>query len=102
MSSHKLKPISSVLEDLFNNKESVFSNIYFLYQLNTCWLKLVGSEIFKTVKPVKFQNKTLTLHVSDSSCMQEMHFAKDLIKDKINKHFLSKKIKKINLRIYKK
>ena len=93
--------LSSVLEDLFKNKNSVFSEIYFLYRLNEKWCQLVGEEIAKMAVPIQFKNKELILNMSDSTYLQEMYFAKELLKKKINKNFPDKKVEKISLRVKK-
>lgn len=96
-----LVSLSSVLEDLFKSKNSVFSEIYFLYQLNESWYQLAGEEISKMATPVQFKNNELTLNMPDSTHLQEMHFAKELLKKKINKNFPKRKVQKIRLRVQK-
>ena len=96
-----LVSLSYVLEGLFKNKNSVFSEAYFLYQLNEKWYQLAGEEISKMAVPVQFKNNELILNMPDSASLQEMHFAKELLKEKINKHFPEKKVQKIVLRAKK-
>ena len=96
-----LTSLSSVLEGLFKKKQSPFSEIYFLFQLNQSWKQLAGEEIAKSASPVQFKNKELILALPDSTHLQEMHFAKETLRKKINKQFPEKKIQKIILRTKK-
>ncbi|MCY4320797.1 MAG: DUF721 domain-containing protein [Bdellovibrionaceae bacterium] len=94
-----LVSISSVLEDLFKKKSSHFSEIYFLLQLKQIWNQIVGNQISKWAIPSQFKNKNLYLNLPDSTHLQEMHFAKETLKDKINSRFPSVKINKIILTV---
>ena len=94
-----LVSLSSVLENLFKKKKSHFSEIYFLFQLSQKWNQLAGEEIAKFAFPAQFKNQELILTLPNSTCLQEMHFAKETLKKKINKQFPEKKIQKIILRV---
>ena len=94
-----LVSLSSVLEGLFKKQKSIFSEIYFLFQLRQNWQQLVGGEISRFAFPVQFKNQELVLVLPDSTHLQEMHFAKDTLRKKINNQFPEKKIQKIILRV---
>ena len=94
----KLIAISSVIEELFSKKSSQFSEIYFLSQLNQSWKKLSGGEISQQAKPIQFKKQILFLQVPDSTYIQEMHFVKEALKNKINQKFPEYKVKKIILK----
>ena len=94
-----LVSISSVLENLFKKKSSHFSEIYFLFQLKQVWNQIVGNKISKFAVPSQFKNNNLFLNLPDSTHLQEMHFVKEALKDKINKRFPKAKIKKIMLAV---
>lgn len=94
-----LIPLSSILENLFKKKSSPFSEIYFLSQLHKHWKHLAGEEIAKFAFPAHFKNQELILSLPDSTHLQEMHFAKEALRKKINKQFPEKKIKKIILKV---
>lgn len=96
-----LVSLSYVLEGLFKKKNSVFSEMYFLYQLNERWHQLAGEEISKMAIPAQFKNNELTLNMPDSTHLQEMHFAKELLRKKINKNFPERKVHKIRLIVKK-
>ena len=95
----KLLPISSVLEDLFKRKNSPLSEGYFLCQLNQVWESLAGSEIAKMAQPISFKNHQLTLSLPSSSHIQDMHFVKEALREKINKQFPDKKVNRIQFQI---
>ena len=91
--------LSQVLENLFKKDSSPFSEIYFLFQLRQNWTQLAGEEIAKSALPVQFKNQKLILAMPDSVHLQEMHFAKETLRKKINKQFPEKKIQKIILKV---
>ena len=97
-----LVSLSSVLESLFKKQKSVFSEIYFLLQLRQSWQQLAGGEISRFAFPIQFKNQELVLALPDSTHLQEMHFAKDALREKINRQFPEKKIQRIILRVKKK
>lgn len=96
----KKKPtaVSVIIENLFSKDQAHFSEIYFLFQLSKSWKQIAGEEISQKSKPIKFKNKILFLSLPDSTHLQEMHFAKTALQEKINKIFPDKKIKKIVLK----
>ena len=94
-----LIPLFSVLENLFKKKSSPFSEIYFLFQLRRDWKQLTGEEISKLATPVQFKNQELILALPDSTHLQEMHFAKETLRKKINSRFPERKIQKIVLKV---
>ncbi|MBC6415136.1 MAG: DUF721 domain-containing protein [Bdellovibrionales bacterium] len=94
----RLSSLASVIEDVFSKKSSRFSEIFFLLQLQRSWKKLAGEEISKKANPVHFKYKTLFLKLPDSSSVQEMHFVKETLKNKINQEFPEYKIEKILLK----
>lgn len=91
----KLLSLSSVVQELFTGKSSQFLEIYFLFQLRQAWKKLAGEEISQKAKPIQFKKGTLFLKLPDSTHVQEMHFAKETLKNKINQQFPEYKVKKI-------
>ena len=96
-----LVSLSYVLEKLFKKKQSIFSEIYFLYRLHENWRQLAGESIAKTASPAQFTKNELILNMPDSTHLQEMHFAKEFLRKKINKQFPDKKVQKITLRVRK-
>lgn len=94
-----LVPLSSVLEKLFKKNRSPLSEIYFLFQLGRGWKELAGEEIASFAWPVQFKNQELILAMPDSTHLQEMHFAKEPLRKKINCRFPEKKIQKIILKV---
>ena len=96
-----LVSISSVLENLFKKKSSHFSEIYFLFRLKQNWSQIAGNEISKLASPSQFKNNNLFLSLPDSTHLQEMHFAKEALKEKIGQEFPETQIKKVILTVTK-
>ena len=93
--------LSLVIENLFVKDSSPFSEIYFLSRLNKIWKELAGEEIAKSASPAQYRNQELILTLPDATHIQEMHFAKELLRKKINKQFPKRKVQKIILKIKK-
>ena len=87
--------LSAVVEGLFTEKSSQFLEIYFLFQVRRAWAKIAGEEISQRAKPIKFKNHILFLKLPDSTHVQEIHFVKESLKNKINRHFPEYKVKKL-------
>ena len=96
-----LVSVSSILENLFKKKSSHFSEIYFLFRLKQNWSQIAGNEISKIASLSQFKNNNLFLSLPDSTHLQEMHFAKEALKEKINQQFPEAKIKKLILTVKK-
>ena len=95
----KLIPLSDAIESLFTKKSSPFLEIYFLFQLKKSWKELAGEEISQKAEPLYFRKQTLFLKLPDSTHIQEMHFVKETLKDKINQKFSDYKVQKIFFKI---
>lgn len=95
----RLIHLSDILEELFKTKASIFSDIYFLYCLKKSWAELAGREIARTGTPVSFKNRELTLALPSSSHLQEMHFVREALRNKINSAFPHAKVEKILLSV---
>ena len=87
--------LSTVVEGLFTEKSSQFLEIYFLFQVRQAWTKIAGEEISQRAKPIKFENQILFLKLPDSTHIQEIHFVKEILKNKINRHFPEYKVEKL-------
>lgn len=87
--------LSAVVEGLFTEKSSQFLEIYFLFQVRRAWTKIAGEEISQKAKPIKFKNHILFLKLPDSTHVQEIHFFKEALKNKINRRFPEYKVKKL-------
>ena len=90
--------VSSALESLFKKKDSPLSEVYFLFQLKRNWSHIAGNKISEIAVPSQFKNNNLSLNLPDSAHLQEMHFAKETLREKINQHFPTAKINKITLK----
>ena len=94
-----LFPVASILEELFKKPKSPLSEGYFLCQLHQAWGELAGEEIAKIAQPIRFKNNQLTIALPSSSHIQEMHYVKETLRQKINASFPDKKIKSIYFQV---
>lgn len=94
-----MHPLSSVLKNLLKKSQSPLSEIYFLFQLNQTWEDLAGEEIASFASPAQFKKQDLVLVLPDSTHLQEMHFAKETLRQKINLRFSDKKVRQIILKV---
>ena len=95
----KLVPLSSVIENVFTNQSSAFLEISFLFQLRKSWEKIAGKDFSEKAWPSHFKKNELFISLPDSSYIQEMHFVKDTLREKINKKFPFYKVRKIRLQL---
>ena len=65
------------------------------YNIQTIWQQAVGAKIAEHACPDRIQNNVLFVNVSSSVWMQELHFLRENILEKINKNIPSGKIKDI-------
>ncbi len=94
-----LSSVASILENLFKKPTSPLSEGYFLCQLSQVWEELAGEEIAKVAQPIRFKNHKLTIALPSSSHIQEMHFIKETLRQKINQSFPEKRVKRIYLQV---
>ena len=99
MKKHRLTSAADILEDIFKNKKSGLSDGYFLCQLVSFWKDIAGESIAKTGQPVKVTKQELTISLPSSCHLQEMQFVKEDLREKINKLFPHRRIKRIRLKI---
>ena len=90
---------SSILEELFKKRKSPLSEGYFLCQLHQVWEELAGEEIAKVAQPLCFKHHQLTLALPSSSHMQDLHFVKESLREKINQHFPDRRVKRISFQV---
>ena len=98
MAKPSLVSLGSVIEKLFIKKESPFADIHFLFRLHQNWSALASEPIARQAFPAQFKDQELTLTLTDSSSIAEMHFFKDQLKHRINSQFPGQPVKKIILK----
>jgi hypothetical protein len=81
-----LKSSSDVLEALLGGGNPALSHQFTCFKLSRSWSEVVGASMAKNTLPVSYDKGTLVIWVSDSTWMQELSFAIDQIKEKINAH----------------
>ena len=93
-----LLSLKEILTGPLFKEGSVFAEIYFLRELQKRWPELAGAAIAETGRPVRFENRTLTVALESSSSLHEMHFVKEALRKKLNRLFPHIQTAKIRLR----
>ena len=99
MKKSEPRSVTGLLEELFKKKDSPLSEGYFLCQLIRVWKQLAGSSFADVAKPIQFSRHELTLALPSSAHIQEIQFAKETLRKKINEHFPNQKVNRIKLKI---
>ena len=92
-----LSTLKDVMQGLLR-RSSPFSDLYFLWRLKEEWPSLAGSEIAQSARPCGFKNQALILGADSSGQLQDLHFVKEALRQKINRRFPRPGVKKIILR----
>ena len=92
-------PAGAVLELLFKKRGGPLSEGYFLSQLNNEWKELAGEAIAQTGRPIRFKRGLLVIALPSSSHIQEMRFVSEPLRQKINRRFPEKNIRKITFQL---
>lgn len=87
-------PINKIAEQILQANPS--QSLYL--KLHRDW-ELIFGKLNSKVKLEKVDKHTITLSVTDSSWMQELHLLSNVLIDKINKYLKETVIKKIKLKI---
>jgi len=95
MTNKSVKDISAVLKNILDKynlsdaveKEQIFTN----------WNKLVGKDIARMCKPVKFENNELTLEVKNTVWREELATRQNDLLNLLNVRIKALRIKKIIL-----
>jgi len=94
-----LTDISRVIDNWFEGKNYTKRRTNFSAFNN--WSEIVGDNIAKHTKPVKFYNDTLVIHVRNSVWTQELQFLKPSLLEKIKNSFPDTQIKDLMFKIGK-
>ncbi|MEK7702752.1 MAG: DUF721 domain-containing protein [Nitrospirota bacterium] len=95
--SNRLLPLSSVFSELL--KDLHLEKELTLYKMTEQWEEIVGSQIKTHARPEKIWNDTLYLTVDSAPWMNQLHFLKKEIAEKINRHLKKSHIKEIVFKI---
>jgi hypothetical protein len=91
------KNLSDILESVLKKRGMLFTSDK--KRLREVWLKAVGDNIAVHTAPEKLQKGTLFIKVSNSVWMQQLHFLKKNILDKVNQEMGEHGVKDINFSI---
>jgi hypothetical protein len=98
MSQKKPKLMTSceVLQGLFENGKSPFSDQFQRWKLWRKWPELVG-DLAQHCRPVGFEKGTLYIWAENSAWLQELLFFRDVIKDRVNEFVGRKWVYRVHL-----
>ncbi len=94
---HSLYALSETLNSMFH--EMNIENRMELYKIYSIWQKAVGAKIAEQTFPEKLSRGLLFVNVSNSVWMQELHFLRDIILEKINKELTCIQLREIRFKI---
>lgn len=85
--SSRFKPGSDVLQSLFENGKSSFSDQFLRWKLWAQWPYIVGEQVSQHCEPVSLQFGNLQIWVSSSTWMQQLTFIKGDILKRIHQKY---------------
>ena len=94
---HKPEEISRLLSSVFENRK--WRSKLELHRVFEFWDRTVGKEIAAVAQPSLFRGQVLWVKVKDSIWMQQLHFQKMLLLEKINKQFSGEKLSDIHFQL---
>jgi len=89
--------ISRLLSSVFENRK--WRNKLELHRVFEFWDRTVGKEIAAVAQPSLFRGHVLWVKVKDSIWMQQLHFQKMLLLEKINKQLSNEKLSDIHFQL---
>jgi len=93
----KLTSGSSIIQSLFEGKESPLSEQFLRWKIWYSWPNYVGPSIAQCCLPVSFDKGTLFIWVKNSTWMHHLHFLKDNLQEQINQKMGKPFIKRVRL-----
>ncbi len=78
--------VENVLQSLLQNSKSGLAQGFTRFRLEREWPKIVGESIAKNTLPCAMEKGVLYIWVSHSTWIQELHYFKDTIREKVNAH----------------
>lgn len=95
MKSRAPSLVGEVLDDLVDRLE--FRDRLLQYAVFPIWDQEVGSEIAARTEPLRIEDGKLFVRVANSAWMQELHFLKDGIRERLNRRVGAKRVREIFL-----
>ena len=95
--TNKPVEISRLLSTVFENKK--WHSKLELHRVFEFWNRTVGKEIAAVAQPSLIRGHVLWVKVADSIWMQQLHFQKILLLDKINQQLQNEKITDIHFQL---
>ena len=94
---HKPEDISRLLTSVFEKKK--WRSKLELHRVFEFWDRTVGKEIAAVAQPSLFRGHVLWVKVKDSIWMQQLHFQKMLLLEKINNQLSGEKLSDIHFQL---
>lgn len=77
--------ISHIMQQLLTMQQNPLSDQFLRWKIWVQWREIVGSSIAKNSAPVGYDRGVLYVWVKNSAWLQQMHFIKAALQEKINK-----------------
>lgn len=100
--SGKLTSGSTIIQKLFEGKDSPLSEQFIRWKIWYSWVNYVGPYLAQNCLPVGYDKGVLYIWVKNSSWMHHMLFLRDTLQEKINAQLGKYFIKKIQMTLDRK
>jgi hypothetical protein len=94
--TRKIVTLQETLDSMFQGENTGLR--FDLYKINKAWKQIVGKKIAENTLPDRISRNTLIVNVSNTVWMQELHFLKDIIREKLNACFNDLKLQDIRFK----
>lgn len=98
----KLTSGSSIIQNLFESKESPLSEQFVRWKIWYSWPDYVGDSMTRCCLPVGYDRGTLFIWVKNSTWMHHLHFMRESLQEKINSRLGRPFVKRIRLTLDRK
>lgn len=95
--SGKLSSGSSIIQSLFESKQSPLSEQFVRWKIWYSWADYVGDSMANCCLPVGYEKGTLYIWVKNSNWMHHLHFMRESLQEKINSRLEKPFVKRIRL-----
>lgn len=100
-SSH-LESVADVLQTLLQDVKSPVSDGFKRWRLEKDWASIVGPSIGAATAPADYRDGVLFVWTRSSAWIQQLHFVRDEIRDKVNTHLGKKWVTRVNFTLDRK
>lgn len=101
-SGGKLNSGSSIIQKLFEGKESPLSEQFIRWKIWYSWVQYVGPSMAQNCLPVSYDKGVLYIWVKNSTWMHHLLFLRESLQEKVNTHLGKHFVKRIQLTLDRK